>query len=183
MAEEQNPLTDPDTNFESVYVAETPAGAFDDQLYDSLVSRPSIQADADMDITPMIDITFLLLIFFLVASRMDADTQVQLPPADHGTAVAARNSVIITVAPGENDSVVVYRGDGTDENNRFSSEDLEMQEAEIREYVDEALNGPAAKEQVIIKAAKNVKHREVARVARAAGGADGANLFVAVLES
>ena len=27
--------------------------------------------DAEMDITPMIDITFLLLIFFLVASKMD----------------------------------------------------------------------------------------------------------------
>ncbi len=31
--------------------------------------------EADLDITPMIDVTFLLLIFFMVASKMDPQKQ------------------------------------------------------------------------------------------------------------
>lgn len=155
--------------------------ALDDDLYTELVSKPNARDDVDMDITPMIDITFLLLIFFLVASRMDANAQIQLPPAAHGTAVAAKNSVIITIAAGENEAVLIYKDDGTDAHNLVPGDDLEMQETEIREFVDEAINGPSAKEQVIIKAARDIKHREVARVARVAG-ATGAKLYVAVLE-
>ncbi|MCP4817216.1 MAG: biopolymer transporter ExbD, partial [Planctomycetaceae bacterium] len=37
------------------------------------------EEDVEMDITPMIDVTFLLLIFFLVASKMSADQAVALP--------------------------------------------------------------------------------------------------------
>ena len=40
-----------------------------------LVHRP-MPNDGDMDITPMIDITFLLLIFFLVATRMDTESAI-----------------------------------------------------------------------------------------------------------
>ena len=60
--------------------------------------------DCEMDITPMIDITFLLLIFFLVAARLDEDTPVELPPARHGTAVAVKSSVIITLAEGDGEN-------------------------------------------------------------------------------
>jgi len=40
--------------------------------------------DTEMDITPMIDVTFLLLIFFIVASKMDESANVPLPPAAPG---------------------------------------------------------------------------------------------------
>ncbi len=43
--------------------------------------------DFEMDITPMIDITFLLLIFFLVCSTADQDTAIELAKARHGKAV------------------------------------------------------------------------------------------------
>ncbi len=82
----------------------------DDDRPIQLPKRPL--QEADMDITPMIDITFLLLIFFLVASRMDADIQVSLPPARHGTAVATKNSVILTVAQGTGGQARIYKGDG-----------------------------------------------------------------------
>ena len=51
--------------------------------------------DDEMDITPMIDITFLLLIFFLVAARLDEDTPVELPAARHGAAVAVKLNALI----------------------------------------------------------------------------------------
>ena len=50
-----------------------------------------------MDITPMIDITFLLLIFFLVCSTMSQATSVKLPPARHGKGVDEKTAVIITI--------------------------------------------------------------------------------------
>lgn len=136
--------------------------------------------EADMDITPMIDITFLLLIFFLVASRIDADTQVSLPPARHGTAVATKNSVILTVAKGTGDQAQIYKGDGADPALQLASTDPADQEAEIADYVQTGLND--GKESVLVKAEKDVKHREVARVAKAIGLVEGTKLFVAVLE-
>jgi len=135
--------------------------------------------EADMDITPMIDITFLLLIFFIVASRIDADTQVSLPSARHGTAVATKSSVILTLA-GEVEPATVFKGDGTVPGTELSSTDPEDQEREIVEYVRRAMDD--GRENVILKAEKNVRHREVARVARAIGLVEGSRLYVAVLE-
>ena len=40
-------------------------------------------ADGEMDITPMIDVTFLLLIFFMVASTMQGTPDIDVPPAVH----------------------------------------------------------------------------------------------------
>jgi len=134
--------------------------------------------ESEMDITPMIDITFLLLIFFIVASRIDADTQVTLPSARHGTAVATKSSVMLTLAGDE--PTIIYKGDGTVPGTELSSTDAEDQEVEIAEYVQQAMDG--GKENVILKAEKNVKHREVSRVAKAIGLVEGSRLFVAVLE-
>ena len=57
-------------------------------------SRRFTQSDDEMDITPMIDITFLLLIFFLVASTPDRQTAVDLPTARFGRGVSQNNAVI-----------------------------------------------------------------------------------------
>ncbi len=45
--------------------------------------RPATE-EMDLDITPMIDVTFLLLIFFMVASTMQATAENDIPPAKHG---------------------------------------------------------------------------------------------------
>ena len=134
--------------------------------------------DDEMDITPMIDITFLLLIFFLVASKMDPSSSIQLPKARNGMGVVEKNSVIILVTQGESDQAAVRRGDGEP----FST-DLEQQEQEIQDYVLESVERES-KEHVLIKAERGVKYREVDRVARAVGGAreEGGSLHVAVLE-
>lgn len=134
--------------------------------------------EADMDITPMIDITFLLLIFFIVASRMDADTQVTLPSARNGVAVATKNSVILTLAGEE--PATIYKGDGMVVGTELSSTDPADQESEIADYIQAAMD--EGKTNVILKAEKHVKHREVSRVAKAVGLIEESKLFVAVLE-
>ena len=53
--------------------------------------------DADLDITPMIDVTFLLLIFFMVASTMKPGGEEQLAPAKHGKGVTPESMINISV--------------------------------------------------------------------------------------
>ena len=53
----------------------------------------------DLDITPMIDITFLLLIFFIVTSNLDQQSAAKMPTAENGTSVATSKSAVLTVTP------------------------------------------------------------------------------------
>ena len=129
--------------------------------------------EAEMDITPMIDITFLLLIFFLVAAKMDSQKAVGLPDARSGGAVLADKAVTIIIVPSGPDAVLVSNGDG----GQFSS-DLAQQEDEIATYVEEQLD--SGKQFVLLKAGKGIWHKEVSRVAQAIGKADVPSLYLAV---
>lgn len=139
--------------------------------------------DSEMDITPMIDITFLLLIFFIVAARMDKDTPVELPKAKHGTNVVVKSSAIITLAAGPENKAEVYKGDGKSADKKIATTDPEDEEQEIINYLMDEFT--AGKSEVLIKAEKNVKHGDVSRVSKAVGKAqkEGANvLYVGVIE-
>jgi len=134
----------------------------------TLSSRGRFVSDAEWDITPMIDTVFLLLIFFLVASKIDQATSVKLPPAKHGIAVAQQNAVIVIVKKGPGGSVVVARRDGTP----FAA-DFAVQEQEIGDYVEAGMTGSPPFERpmdtIIVKAEGSVKEGDVARVAQAIG--------------
>ena len=145
----------------------------------ALIPRRPID-DAEMDITPMIDITFLLLIFFLVAARLDEDTPVELPPARHGTAVAVKSSVIITVAEGNGENAESIR-----ETARHPIACFRQAILPPRRRRSSAMSSKVwqtGKSSVLIKAEKGVKHRDVARVSTAVGKAGSGDLYVAVLE-
>ena len=62
--------------------------------------------DDEMDITPMIDIVFLLLIFFIVCSTMDPTKMGKIPEAQNGLAVAGQDSAVIFINPGAGDAVI-----------------------------------------------------------------------------
>ena len=152
-----------------------------------LMPRRRSREDAEMDITPMIDITFLLLIFFLVAAKMDSATDVSLPPARHGTSVATQSAIIITVAKGPGDSAVIYKGDGTNDDFLLHTVDPVDQENEIAEFVRKGFDTVPPRDSVVIKAEKGVKHREVTRVTQAVGSVEEVHsrnieLHLAVLE-
>lgn len=136
--------------------------------------------DTEMDITPMIDCTFLLLIFFTVTSTPDAQTALNLAPAKHGVGVSIQDSMIISVADaGEGKPAEVYLADGK-VGQPLSGTPAE-QEPQIRQAVEEAM--ASGKLNVLIKAEKGVLHRDVSRVAAAAGGVEGVNLNLAVMEA
>jgi biopolymer transport protein ExbD len=151
---------------------------FQEDLGPVLPRRPT-KDSAEMDITPMIDITFLLLIFFLVCSTMAQQTAVELPPARHGSGVDEQSSVIITVEPrGTGQPPAVYLGDGT------AGTPLDNDHATQEEMIIEAVENGITQDKpnVLIKAAMGVKHGEVSRLAAAAARVDGIRLHMAVFE-
>jgi len=58
--------------------------------------RPSM--DDEMDITPMIDMTFLLLIFFILTSKMTGEKSYEVPSAKNGSSIATKNCVMMTAS-------------------------------------------------------------------------------------
>lgn len=156
-------------------------GELDDLLV--IRTRRMRPPPSDIDITPMIDITFLLLIFFLVAASIARQTPVELPTARYGDAIAAEQSAVITIAAAGTSGATIYKGDGIDDQWRLQATDLAAQEDELVKYIQAEFDRYPRKRHVMIKAASNVKHRHIARVSHAAGRSlrDG-NLYVAVRE-
>ena len=150
----------------------------DDDDEGPVLPRRRARADTEMDMTPMIDCTFLLLVFFVVGAKIDPDTAVQLPPARYGTGVDPSKSVIVTIAQQGESEVQVFLGDGKD--GTPLTGDNESQAKQIREAVETAII--EGRTEVLIKAERGVRHREVSRVASAATQIEGVNLNVAVLE-
>ena len=125
--------------------------------------------DTEMDITPMIDITFLLLIFFIVASKMDEAANVPLAPAKTGGNVVIKECVVITIGPGDTDDTAkVYAGDGDAPENLIDSSDIAALEAELLAYVQEQYDLDNRKKTVLIKGAKDVRHKHISTCAKAA---------------
>jgi biopolymer transport protein ExbD len=73
---------------------------------EELQRRARDRAEADMDMTPMVDVTFLLLIFFTVTAAFALQKSLEVPPVDDDQATQAQ-----TVEDLEKDSIVV-RVDG-----------------------------------------------------------------------
>jgi biopolymer transport protein ExbD len=137
--------------------------------------RRHTMLEGDLDITPMIDIVFLLLIFFIVASRVQQSSTATLPPARYGAGVSTKTAAILTVIPGPGENAYVFTGDTVADTARVKATDLTDQEREIADYIEQQFAGDppevAPKEHVLIKAARDVRSREVSRVARAAAKA------------
>ena len=55
--------------------------------------------EADFDITPMIDVVFLLLIFFMVSSTMQPPSPADAPPARNGQGLSASGTINVTLLP------------------------------------------------------------------------------------
>ncbi len=138
------------------------------------------EEDLDMDITPMIDITFLLLIFFLVSSRPDQTTAIHLPKAKHGDAVSQRYSTVISVGEGGLDQAPVFRGDGKFADKQLSA-DPEARTEEIGQHIQAGV--AEGKTDVVIKADRGVACRDIDGVLKAISRVDGIKIYLGVLES
>lgn len=129
--------------------------------------RKHKQDDNELDITPMIDITFLLLSFFVVASKMDPSAAVPIPPARFGATVSEKNCVCLLVFEGSDpDNPKIFRGRSKDEKDRFTNLEPTVLEEEIARYVDSEISKRPNVEGILIKAAGEVTSGIVQTVQR-----------------
>ncbi len=122
----------------------------------------------------MIDVVFLLLIFFMVTSTMKQDTSLQVPPARHGEGVSTDAATVITVASREGEPQIFLGPKVTDHAVSLS---------EIPAYVQQGIDDPeGAKRTVIIKADRELPSGFIEEVARAANQVDGVEKFYVGVE-
>ena len=143
-----------------------------------LVKRRPIHDEARFDITAMIDLVFMMNIFFLVTTVTAALAEMDLPTAKHVSAADRDTSIIFTITAGPD------RGPGEmtiDEGNeRLSLADVDSHEKRIRDAVEAAVR--TNKNTVLIKAEKNVRLRDVSRVGAIAVAVPGTDLRLVVIE-
>ena len=136
-------------------------------------SRPRDRGDADLDLTSLIDVVFLLLIFFMITSTMDVDKDFEVPQARSGKGVESEFATFVTLlepkTPRGASVMILGNVDGVEG-------DIES----VRQHVEQGVS--EGRKSVIIKAEKKVRSRDVLRVAQLVGGIEGGELFIAVQE-
>ncbi len=123
----------------------------------------------DLDITPMIDVTFLLLIYFLVKSTMSPADALDLPKAKYGDGVSGNQSTAITLKAGRGEAASILLDNGQ-----------EVDIDGVRRHVEEQVAANINK--VMILAEREISHGDVQKVARAIAEIDGVEFFIAVEE-
>jgi biopolymer transport protein ExbD len=119
--------------------------------------RKHKQDDAELDITPMIDIVFLLLSFFVVASKMDPSAAVPIPPARFGETISEKNCVCLLIFEGTTpENPDIFRGRSREPADRFTNLEPTVLEEEIAKYVDSEISRRPNVEGILIKAAGGV---------------------------
>jgi biopolymer transport protein ExbD len=141
-----------------------------------LVTHRPLRDDAKFDITAMIDLVFMMNIYFLVTTVTAALAEMDLPLAKNCTATDASAATVISISDSGNGGQV-FIGDGPSGQPLMDAE--EVQRA-VREAVEEGVRQD--KGTVLLKAEKQVRMRDVARVAAAAATVSGTELRLAVIE-
>ena len=132
-------------------------------------SRPKNQEDMDLDITPMIDVTFLLLIFFMVTSTMQESRDLEVPAAKHGVGVDTSEGTTMLIVNGAGDGAppTIELEDGRE----ISLEELDAVVAESMQ---------SDKTHFVIKASGQVSHGFVQQVTRVVNAQEGATFSIGV---
>lgn len=145
--------------------------------------------DGELDITPMIDVTFLLLAFFVVVSKMDPQAAVPLPMASYGQSISEKNAVtlIVVVDKSNSDKALIYKGTAMTDETLVAEGEAEAQEQDIADFVENELFANPTKNAVIIKASGRCKTRMVELVKRGVSKselarADSRKLYIGIEE-
>ena len=154
-----------------------PATPLDD-VDEPLFPRRRSHNEANFDITAMIDLVFMLNIFFLVTTVVTAQGEMDLPVVRHCIPTDPEESALITLVSQNPNSVTVYLGDGPQgEGLKEREEQLQA----VRRSVEEGSR--AGKKIILLKAERSVKLRDVKRIAAAATrDITGMELRMAVIE-
>ncbi len=143
---------------------------FGDAASNGWGSRSRTVEEAELDITPMIDVTFLLLIFFMVTSTMEASRDLNVPAAKHGVGIDTTRgaTVIIVKTPASAASPPVIE---LDDGREGTLDD-------VRELVHESL--ARDRTHFVIKAEGQVSHGFVQEVTRVVNSIEGTTFSIGV---
>ncbi len=143
-----------------------------------LIPRRPAHDEAKFDITAMIDLVFMMNIFFLVTSVTAALAEIDLPAAKHCAPSDRDTSILITIlAAADQEPCKIFIGEA-DEGPPLA--EGEPGERAVREAVEAGVR--ADMKTVLIKAEKNVKLRDVSRIGTVAASVPGIELKFAVIE-
>jgi biopolymer transport protein ExbD len=140
---------------------------------DMLVPRKALIDDARFDVTAMVDLVFMMNIFFLVTWAEMARAEIDLPKAKHCAAAERGRSTIFTLLKGP----VVFVGD--------SAGGVSLSPGEMDQRVTALVEDGVREDRniVLIKAEKDVPLRDVAHLASVATAVKGTELMLAVIET
>ena len=135
--------------------------------------------NAEFDITAMIDLVFMMNIYFLVLFIGKVSGELELPSAVHCAPLDPESATILTLKSGEDgQSVALFVGTETEGG---GLRDPGEQDEQIQAAVE--AGAAEGKKAVMIRAEKQVRLRELARIsASAAAAAEGVTLHMAVME-
>src|SRR4051794_23503570 len=144
---------------------------------EELIARRPDSEMPEFDITAMVDLVFMMNIYFLVTFVTVSMGALNLPSASHVAALDADTAVIFTLARSlDGKSVTLYLGDGTKSE---PINDLALQEQRVQTAVEKGV--AEGKKAVLLKAEKKVRLADLFRIASAAK-AEGVKLNIGVLE-
>jgi biopolymer transport protein ExbD len=144
---------------------------------EELIARRSDSEMPEFDITAMVDLVFLMNLYFLVTFITVAMGQMALPAVDHATALDADTAVVLSLVRSlDGQGVTVYFGDGEEGE---ALDDAAQQEQRVKAAIDEGV--AAGKTAVLLKAESKVRLADLFRISSLMAGHD-LQLHVAVLE-
>jgi biopolymer transport protein ExbD len=134
------------------------------------VVRPRGAVDDEMDLTPMVDVTFLLLIFFMITAAFAVQKAISVPPVSESDAAAA----VQTLDEWEQDSIVVR----VDADNvywvsapKWTEEQQAVSQAEMRTKLREAREDGKGPVKLLVQANGSARHESVVAALDAGSGA------------
>src|SRR5882757_7020833 len=129
--------------------------------FDEFIPRKPQEETPEFDITAMVDLVFMMNIYFLVTYVTVALGEIALPSANHVAPLDADSATIVTVmrAP-DGRGLNVYLGDGT---KSAPIADPAEQKRRVQQAVEQGVAG--GKTDVLIKAEKKVRLGDLFRVA------------------
>jgi biopolymer transport protein ExbD len=142
-----------------------------------LVARRPLVDDAHFDVTAMVDLVFMMNIFFLVTWASANMAELDLPTARHCTAVDPDTTVIIAVTGKAGQRAEVHLGEA-------ASGEVVADPAEVASKVQTLIEKGASegKRTVLVKAQKDLKLNQLRTVLTAASSIEGVKLNAAVIE-
>jgi biopolymer transport protein ExbD len=142
--------------------AEDQAEALEPVEVDFTWKRPAPDEEGDVDMIPLIDVSLVLLLFFMMtASVVSASGLVNTPEAHYGTQMAEVSQMIsINITPA-NDGTPLYAFSQGDAVPSKDKRETELTQTEVLHLLDETLKAEQGPVDVNVKADKDLRYEVV----------------------